>query len=134
MKLFSFSVILLLLLSANSIAQVNNNSKNSPKEKDLYGSWHLVYASENSKPDTLIFTKTGSYEFGERIEINKNGDFVDVYTAQCGNDSNRHNTTGKWTYNSKTQIFKTTIPIFFKDNTYKVNSLTNDTLKLISPK
>ena len=71
------------------------------------------------------------YEFGERIEISKNGDFVDAYTAQCGNDSNRHYTTGKWKYTSKTQIFKTSIPIFFKDDSYKVITLSNDTLKLI---
>ena|SRR3990172_703476 len=101
---------------------------------NFYGTWFLVYTHPGSK-DTLTFSRTSHtpHNWGQRIEINKDGEFVDADDEKCGNDSNIHHTVGKWTFNNQTNIFETTIPIYFKDKKYKITSLTSDTLIFVKP-
>jgi hypothetical protein len=98
---------------------------------ELYGTWYLQYNNQG-KYDSLIFTRTchAPHNWGQRIEINSNGDFVDAYSAKCGNDNAIHHTPGKWTYNAETKYFETTIAIFNRGKKYKVTTLTNESLVL----
>lgn len=107
------------------------DSSSAPSE--LFGTWYLAYHSHDS--DTLSFTRTShmSFNWGQRIEINKNGDFVDASSAKCGNDPSIHHTVGNWNYNNGTSIFKSSIVICGKDTIYKIATVTNDTLVFVKP-
>lgn len=101
----------------------------------IIGGWKPIY-KRNESTDTLAFSRRSPIEsfpeyYGQRFTISRNGDFVDSYSAPCGNDGNIHYTVGKWKYNSETQVLETTIPIDKKGKRFKVILVTGDTLKLI---
>lgn len=100
---------------------------------NLFGTWYRAYS--NFISDTLSFTRTSKngYDFGQRVEINKNGVFADIYTAPCGNDESIHHTKGHWFFDSSTNIFKTSILICNKDSIYKIVKLNIDSLVLVVP-
>lgn len=101
---------------------------------DILGTWYFVYSYPYST-DTMTFSRTtkAPHGWGQRIEINKNGEFVDAYSAKCGNDEAIHHTVGTWTYDDNTKLFETTIPVNFKDKKYKLSLLTPDKLLLVKP-
>ena len=126
-------LITVLILGALTVKGQDNIPTADTITGKLIGTWYLD--RQNSK-NTLIFSKTSiaSRGWGERIEIHKNGDFVDAYGAKCGNDTKIHNNKGKWTFDSTTFIFKTTIPIDYRATTYQVEQVTNDRLIMIEKK
>jgi len=96
----------------------------------LIGTWYL---EKQESKDTLTFhsTSIAPKGWGERIEIYKNGKFVDAYGAKCGNDGKIHNVKGKWTFDFTTSKFTTTVPIDYGSTSYKVYLITSERLILI---
>jgi hypothetical protein len=103
---------------------------------DLYGTWFLVdYPLSWKNTDTLVFSKQSHnpHNFGESIEINKEGEFYDNYSAPCGNDAKIHHTKGNWSYDNQSKLFETTVPVDFREKKYKILSLKRDTLIFVKP-
>lgn len=113
-----------------SFGQSNSTVAIDSTTLKLYGTWYLKY-NDQGKYDSLVYTRTSRAPrgYGQRIEISDDGKFVDAYSAPCGNDSAIHHTVGKWTFDSKTKYFETTIPVFRMGNKNKATVLT-DTLIL----
>ena len=100
---------------------------------EFIGTWYLE--SSLSK-DTLTFKKesTAPFNHGSRIEIYENGDFVDAYSAKCGNDSNLHHDKGKWKVDLSARILTTTIPIDHRAMVYKIEQVAENRLILVEVK
>jgi len=97
----------------------------------LYGTWYVV----NRYPDTndsLVFGRQSgnSYNWGDRIEIFDNGDFVNAYSAKCGNDDRIHNVKGHWTLDQTSMILTATVAIYMQDTAYKLSMVNADKLVL----
>lgn len=128
-----FVISLVLLLYAIAVQGQDNliNSKRLPDE--IIGTWYL---KNSLAKDTIFFQKESIEPFnhGSKIEIHKNGDFIDAYSARCGNDSKLHRDKGKWKINFSTLILTTTIPIDFREMVYKIEQVTEDKLVLVEVK
>lgn len=109
----------------------STDSDNLPSE--LIGTWYL---DGSLSKDTLTFRKesTAPFNHGSRIEIHENGDFVDAYSARCGNDSKLHYDKGKWKINLSEMILTTTIPIDYSSMVYKIEQVTENRLVLVEVK
>jgi hypothetical protein len=98
---------------------------------DLIGVWYPKY--NRGKLD-LTFEKkvTTEHKYGLSIEILKNGEFRNRYSAPCGNDSAMftQNYNGKWNLDESNWILTTTKPVFRKGKTYKIVELKSDRLIL----
>ena len=98
---------------------------------NLIGIWYLKY---NRKNENLTFEKKVEIEhkYGSRIEILKNGEFHNRYSAPCGNDRRlfTDNYNGKWSLNTEEWIITTTEPINHKGTVYKIVELKSDKLVL----
>lgn len=137
MKYFLTTTILIVtvLFSLQSCQQNSTNVTKSEVPPEFLGKW-IYISSSYLKEDTLWLTRTNPsilYDWGQKIEIYSNGDFIDSYTAWCGNDDNIHHTKGNWTYDDKTKIFEATINICLKDTKYKISNVTQDTLIFTKP-
>ncbi len=100
---------------------------------DLFGTWYPTYNIISKDTLSFIRIRKNGNDFGQRVEINKNGVFADIYTAPCGNDESIHHTKGHWFFDSSTNIFKTSILICNKDSIYKIVKLNIDSLVLVVP-
>ena len=98
---------------------------------DLIGVWYPKY--NRGKLD-LTFEKkvTTEHKYGLSIEILKNGEFRNRYSAPCGNDTmlRTHNYSGKWSLNEDEWIITTSKPINRKGTVYKIVELKPDKLFL----
>lgn len=98
---------------------------------DLIGVWYPKYNRVN---DDLTFEKKSitKHRYGLSIEILKNGEFRNRYSATCGTDTmlQTHNYNGKWNLNEEDWIISTTKPINRKGTVYKIVELKTDQLVL----
>lgn len=98
---------------------------------DLIGVWYPKY---NRGKSDLTFEKkvTTKHKYGQSIEIFKNGEFRNRYSAPCGNDTalRTHNYNGKWSLNENDWIITTTEPINRQGTVYKIVELKSDRLVL----
>lgn len=130
MNAIKFSIIL-LFLKLNLFAQTPIVSNDSLTQL-LKGTWWVV----NSWPavkDTLIFAKkphTTNF-YGDRIEINENGEIIDTYSALYENDSIFHMTIGSWKLDKSGLIFTTSVPIFLDRKKNKILELNAEKLVLL---
>ena len=128
------SIILITILILGSIPLIGQDNRNNTDSisVDLIGTWYLI---KQGTKDTLTFSSTSvSRGYGSRIEIYRNGDFVDAYGAPCGNDGQIHNDKGKWTFDTNTSVFTTTIPIDNGSTIYKVYLIESNRLILTKEK
>jgi len=96
----------------------------------LVGTWFLSHTP--TSVDTLVYDRTSKVRnnWGHRIEFNSDNNFVDAYTAPCGNDEQIHHDIGTW--NLSGQIITTSIPISSDGSTkHFIGLLTTDKLVLI---
>jgi hypothetical protein len=101
--------------------------------KHLTQVWYLTDSSgSDDNQKSYISMPTNAYRWGATIQIKENGDFVDAYSARCGNDENIHHDTGKWTLNKETMTLTTTFVVLFKkvSSEYKIISLSDTELVL----
>lgn len=130
MKEFNISIII-FLIKLNLFAQTSIVSNDSITHL-LKGTWWTV----NSWPavkDTLVYEKkphTTNF-YGDRIEINENGEIIDTYSAPYDNDSIFHMTIGSWTLDKTGLIFTTSIPIFLDRKKNKILELNYGKLVLL---
>lgn len=126
--------ILIFGFGMQSFGQNSDSLNIQLSTPDFWGTWYLVY-SYPYPADTMTFSRTTNepHGWGQRIEINKNGVFVDAYSAKCGNDEAIHHSVGTWTYENNTKLFETTIPINFKGKKYRLALLTTDKLLFVKP-
>lgn len=100
------------------------NISNKFNTDDLIGEWYPKY---NRGKSDLTFEKkvTNEHKYGLTIEILKNGEFRNKYSAPCGNDNmlRTHNYSGKWNLNENDWIITTTEPINRKGTVYKIMEL-----------
>lgn len=95
----------------------------------LTKTWFLTNQSTSNQ--LLFFAATSAqHGWGQRIEFDKQGQFVDAYSAPCGNDQNIHHHQGKWMLNRETMVLTTTIPINYKETVHKIEKLTETQLVL----
>lgn len=98
---------------------------------DLIGVWYPKY---NRGKSNLTFEKkvTTKHKYGLNIEILKNGEFRNRYSAPCGNDTmlQTHNYSGKWNLNESNWIITTSEPINRKGTVYKIMELKSNKLVL----
>lgn len=134
-QLLASIVLVTLSLSLPSCNSTNEPTETPMAPTELLGSW---YHTDTSWPntDTLFFQRKDSmniYDWGQRIEVKKDGNFIDEYTARCGNDENIHYTEGKWSYDENTKIFGASIQICLREKRYKIVSLSSSNLILVKP-
>ena len=125
---------LLIIFAVMFSYQFSYGQKDEPIEfnaSDLIGVWYPKYRGES---DRLFFEKgiATKHTYGLRIEILKNGEFYNRYSAPCGNDTmlRTHNYNGKWNLNENEWILTTTKPINRKGKVYKIMELKTDKLIL----
>ncbi|MBC3846972.1 lipocalin family protein [Winogradskyella echinorum] len=126
--------ILLLTLTILFGFQLSFGQENELTEfnaNDLIGEWYPKY---NRGKLELTFEKkvTTEHKYGLSIEILKNGEFRNRYSAPCGNDTmlRTHNYSGKWSLNKGEWIITTTEPINRQGTVYKIVELKLDKLVL----
>jgi hypothetical protein len=102
---------------------------NSSVASTLSGKWFLANAISSANGDLIYKRFVHPHNWGDRIEFNDSLNFVDAYSAKCGNDDNIHNTKGSWTLSDK--IIQTTIPIYTdKATKHEIVYLSADSLVL----
>ncbi|MFH6605132.1 lipocalin family protein [Maribacter algicola] len=126
--------ILILTLTILFSYQFGFGQENESMEfnsDDLIGVWYPKYIRGKSD---LTFEKkvTTEHKYGLSIEILKNGEFRNRYSAPCGNDTmlRTHNYSGKWNLNENDWIITTSEPINRKGTVYKIVELMSDKLVL----
>ena len=99
--------------------------------KDLYGAWFVSCGYPDSN-GTLVFSRNSPgpkrFNWGDRIEIYPDGNFLDAYSAKCGNDERIHSSRGVWTVNATTMVFTATVPVALRNKTYRITHLSADKL------
>ena len=127
MKTIAIIIIPIFVQTINIFGQQNPLGSDS-LINHLKGVWYVV---NQSTQDSLVFKRKSNlpYNWGSRIEFNENGEFVDSYSARCGNDSSHHNDKGTW-YIEKNGIIITSIPLVLYGKKNKILSITDDTLVL----
>ncbi|CAL2082942.1 Lipocalin-like domain-containing protein [Tenacibaculum sp. 190524A02b] len=126
------NTVLLIIAIIISQQVVYGQSKSTKFNSDhLIGQWYSKNIQGNNN---LIFEKrtTKEHEYGSSIELLKNGEFHNRYSAPCGNDTKlrTHNYKGKWALNTKEWIITTNKPIDHKGKVYKIVALKSDKLVL----
>ena len=121
--------IILALFSLSIYAHQPQGQADTTLSK-LCRTWFLDWSESK---DSLSFSSTRpeSYGWGSRIEIHDNGDFVDAYSARCGNDGKIHHNAGTWTLDIQTMILRTSIPIDYRGTSYRIAKLDTNQLILI---
>jgi hypothetical protein len=124
-------LIILTIMFSYQFSYGQNNEQIEFKSDDLIGIWIPKYNREN---DNLTFEKktTTEYKYGLSVEILKNGEFHNRYSAPCGNDTmlRTQNYKGKWSLNTDEWIISTSEPIIQKGTNYKIIELKSDKLIL----
>ncbi|MCB9191090.1 MAG: lipocalin family protein [Flavobacteriales bacterium] len=117
------------LVTAVNYGQVRNDTSDINVEY-LAHVWHLTSSDGTQK--TYSSTATNPHGWGATIQIHENGEFVDAYSARCGNDQNIRHDTGKWTLDKETMTLTTTFMVLFKKVTaeYQIMSLSDTELVL----
>ncbi|WP_026706009.1 hypothetical protein [Flavobacterium soli] len=127
----NFLIIILVVLFSNQLSYGQKNESAEFNSGDLIGVWYSKY---NREGDNLIFEKRKAtdHKYGLRVEILKNGEFYNRYSAPCGNDTRlrTHNYKGKWSLNESEWVLTTTEPINLKGKIYKIVELQADKLIL----
>ncbi|MEM9542633.1 MAG: hypothetical protein AAGA60_24475 [Cyanobacteria bacterium P01_E01_bin.42] len=77
--------------------------KNSVAIDSIYGVW---YREDRFRDEgyLLIRETERSHGWGQKYEFQKTGEFVDEYSAPCGNDEQLHHWQGLWMWNEKMGI------------------------------
>ncbi len=124
-------ILTLIILFSHQFGFGQENKSNEFNTDNLIGVWYPKYS--RGKTD-LIFEKkvTTEHKYGLSIEILKNGEFRNRYSAPCGNDTmlRTHNYSGKWNLNENDWIITTSEPINRKGTVYKIVELKSDKLVL----
>jgi hypothetical protein len=89
--------IITFCFTQSTFGQNTDSTITNSIPSELYGIWYLQY-KYNGVYDTLTFSRTchAPNGWGQRIEIDSDGNFVDAYSAKCGNDDAIHHSTGNW--------------------------------------
>lgn len=117
-----------IVLSFSLYGQADTASNSFRK---LKGVWFLKNFSVTQ--NDLLFNRTPivpPYSWGSRIEIYSNRNFVDAYSAKCGNDGGIHYTKGTWSFDTLNMRFITSIPVCRQGKEFKIIKSTADTLIL----
>jgi Lipocalin-like domain len=96
----------------------------------LFGTWYLAHTPTSA--DSLVYVRTSKIpnNWGHRIEFNSNNNFLDAYSAPCGNDDQIHSNIGIWQLSGQT--ITTSIPISVDNGReHFIGLLTSDELVLI---
>lgn len=70
----------------------------------IYGVWYE--ASSDGATDSWVLKREPCCPegWGQRLEFQENGEFVDSYSAPCGNDGGFHHWSGKWKWNEDQRL------------------------------
>lgn len=124
-------ILTLTILFSYQFSFGQENESNEFNTEDLIGLWYPKY---NRGKSVLTFEKklTTENKYGLSIEILKNGEFRNRYSAPCGNDTmlRTHNYSGKWNLNENDWIMTTSKPINRQGTVYKIVELKSDKLVL----
>jgi hypothetical protein len=126
-------LILALIFSFNLHCYVAQNDTTQIR-KNLIGTWK-VFSRGTHSLDTLDLKKVNDdpHPYGNIVIFKEDQLFEDSYWAECGNDTNIHQTQGKWSYNSESKILYTTIPIYYHTSKkYKIIYMDQSEMVLIS--
>jgi len=124
MKLL-FITFFVLSYSINSFSQV--------EEKHLIGNWYHIKTERVSKEITLEKTKK---DYGISLSLRNDNSIREHYSAPCGNDMqffrSANKGVGKWSYNSKTHILTSSIPLLYASKKFKLISYKDNRIVLSS--
>lgn len=96
MKLQQYILSMILTLSTTVVSGQTVGTSDTILVDELKKTWYY----SGITPDSLVLYRSNTHTprgYGARMEFHYNGDFVDAYSAPCGNDSNIHHWTGHWT-------------------------------------